>query len=122
MSASSSFVSKRRRQAIYRRDYGRCVWCTSQCAPQHLTLDHIVPRSHGGTHRTSNLVTACLSCNSRRGNLSLLAFAGIIAARQFTARGMVVVRVLQAAETPILAHSSKRDARRQRGQLSMVLR
>jgi hypothetical protein len=32
-----------------------------------LTLDHIIPRSKGGTHDADNLRVACSSCNSRRG-------------------------------------------------------
>lgn len=32
-----------------------------------LTLDHIKPRSKGGTHDADNLRVACASCNSRRG-------------------------------------------------------
>lgn len=32
--------------------------------PFDVTLDHLNPRSLGGTHETTNLVTACRSCNS----------------------------------------------------------
>ena len=33
---------------------------------RELSLDHLVCREHGGTHESSNLVTACYSCNSQR--------------------------------------------------------
>ena len=114
-------ISKRRRFAIYHRDDRHCVWCGALCEPDQLTLDHVVPRSHGGTDATRNLVTACLSCNSRRGCQTLLAFARFMAARQCVSSGWIVVRVLSAAETPILIRPTKRSARKQRGQLSMVL-
>ena len=32
-----------------------------------LTLDHIIPRSRGGTLRYENVCTACVSCNTRKG-------------------------------------------------------
>jgi hypothetical protein len=31
------------------------------------TIDHIVPRAHGGDDHPDNLLPACWSCNSRRG-------------------------------------------------------
>lgn len=37
-----------------------------------LTLDHIVPRSRGGTDEPDNLILACWSCNSSKGNRLLL--------------------------------------------------
>jgi len=35
---------------------------------QRLHRDHQLPRSRGGTNRRSNIVDACLSCNSRKHN------------------------------------------------------
>jgi 5-methylcytosine-specific restriction endonuclease McrA len=31
-----------------------------------LTLDHVIPRSKGGSHSWNNIVTACEKCNSRK--------------------------------------------------------
>jgi 5-methylcytosine-specific restriction endonuclease McrA len=46
--------------------YGhRCVYCGRKM--QRLTKDHIVPLAKGGTHTFSNVVPACLSCNSKKG-------------------------------------------------------
>lgn len=53
------------RANIFRRDAFQCVYCSSR---QHLTLDHVVPRSVGGRDTWENLVTACQSCNTRKGN------------------------------------------------------
>ncbi len=41
-----------------------------------VTLDHMQPRSMGGSNHETNLVTACISCNSRRADMPLKAFAG----------------------------------------------
>ncbi|MDX2063479.1 MAG: HNH endonuclease [Bacteroidia bacterium] len=53
------------RANIFRRDGFQCVYCGSK---QHLTLDHVVPRSHAGRDTWENLVTACQSCNTKKGN------------------------------------------------------
>lgn len=33
-----------------------------------LEIDHIIPRSKGGSHKNENLQTACNRCNSKKGN------------------------------------------------------
>ncbi len=53
------------RQNIFKRDSGKCVYCSS---PKDLTLDHVIPKSRGGKTTWNNLVTACKSCNSRKGD------------------------------------------------------
>lgn len=58
-------VSPLRRQNIYARDGNRCVNCG---ATELLTLDHIVPRSKGGTNRSENLQTMCRDCNQAKAN------------------------------------------------------
>lgn len=53
------------RQAIFRRDNHACQYCGSK---QNLTLDHVHPRARGGKDTWENLVTACVSCNNRKGD------------------------------------------------------
>ncbi len=55
------------RRNIYARDRGRCHYCGKRFPTSQLTLDHVVPRSQGGQDRWDNLVSACTSCNSRKG-------------------------------------------------------
>lgn len=50
----------RKRQRIYERDGHRCVECGTS---ERLTLDHIIPRSKGGTDSDDNLQTMCEPCN-----------------------------------------------------------
>lgn len=40
-----------------------------------MTLDHYVPRSHGGSNKASNLVTSCPRCNFRRQDRPALVWA-----------------------------------------------
>ncbi len=53
------------RREVFRRDGHTCQYCGST---KHLTLDHVIPRSKGGTHTWDNVVTACERCNSTKGD------------------------------------------------------
>jgi len=44
----------------------RCVYC--EAPDRKLTIDHVTPRSRGGSDRVSNLVPACEYCNQFKGN------------------------------------------------------
>ena len=47
--------------------FGReCVYCGATNVP--LEIEHIVPKSRGGTNRVSNLAIACKKCNLKKGN------------------------------------------------------
>ncbi len=61
-------ASGMKRTRIYMRDKFRCQYCGDKKAPRELTLDHILPRSRGGDNSPFNVVTACVSCNQRKGN------------------------------------------------------
>lgn len=57
-----------------------CVWCGHAVEEgERLTLDHCVPYAKGGSNSPSNLVTACLRCNSARGKRSVPAFSKAVA-------------------------------------------
>ncbi|MGB8266179.1 MAG: RNA-guided endonuclease IscB [Candidatus Velthaea sp.] len=43
-----------------------CAYCDKKDTP--LEVEHIVPRSRGGSDRVSNLTLACRPCNQRKGN------------------------------------------------------
>ena len=50
--------------------WGRtCVYCDATEVP--LEVDHIHPKSRGGSDRVSNLTIACHDCNQRKNNLDL---------------------------------------------------
>jgi HNH endonuclease len=53
---------------LFARDRNMCAYCGGQFAEAGLTVEHIVPVSRGGRHEWTNVVTACRSCNTRKGN------------------------------------------------------
>ncbi|HEV2148704.1 MAG TPA: HNH endonuclease signature motif containing protein [Longimicrobiaceae bacterium] len=62
------------RERIFARDAFRCVYCARTFPAEQLTLDHVQPRMRGGDHSPGNLVTACSSCNTRKGSAPAWAF------------------------------------------------
>ncbi len=70
----------RKRLIVFERDGWLCAYCGRLCKkfsfngkPQgrSATLDHVVPKSRGGSNALSNLVTACMACNTQKHNRTL---------------------------------------------------
>ncbi|SPJ17210.1 HNH endonuclease [Burkholderiales bacterium] len=53
---------------LFARDRHVCAYCGAHCNESDLTVEHIIPVSRGGRHEWTNVVTACRSCNTRKGN------------------------------------------------------
>ena len=58
------------RSFIFNRSYGKCVYCGAKATE----IDHVIPRSSGGTNSVHNLVASCKACNQMKSNLSLKDF------------------------------------------------
>jgi len=53
---------------LFARDRYLCAYCGQQFHVEDLTREHIVPTSRGGEDTWMNCITACRSCNGRKGN------------------------------------------------------
>src|SRR3954465_3529413 len=53
------------RKNILLRDRNTCQYCGQTFNSADLTLDHVIPRSRGGTSSWENLVACCHPCNRR---------------------------------------------------------
>ena len=68
----SKWCAKDKRLALYLRDDLKCAFCDCVVVPGvTATLDHVLACELGGTNDTTNLVTACISCNSAKRDLSM---------------------------------------------------
>jgi 5-methylcytosine-specific restriction endonuclease McrA len=67
------------RRSIFARDNYTCQYCGVQS--RDLTIDHIMPKRHGGGLQWENLVACCRRCNTRKGD-KLLPHCGMKLARQ----------------------------------------
>ena len=50
----------------------KCIYCGSANTP--LEIEHLTPRSKGGSNRVSNLGIACHPCNQKKGNKDVIEF------------------------------------------------
>ena len=55
------------RSNVFMRDAHTCQYCEKRFVRAQLNLDHVMPRSRGGGHCWTNVVTSCIPCNSRKG-------------------------------------------------------
>ena len=55
------------RRAIYARDRGLCMYCGERVSYWDSSMDHVIPRSHGGKTTFMNVVLAHRQCNLRKG-------------------------------------------------------
>ena len=53
---------------IYWRDLYQCQYCYRKFPHSKLTLDHVIPKSRGGTKNWDNIVSCCERCNQKKGN------------------------------------------------------
>ena len=54
------------RRNLFKRDHSTCQYCSCQPGTEELTIDHVIPRSQGGTSTWENCVLACVACNKRK--------------------------------------------------------
>jgi 5-methylcytosine-specific restriction endonuclease McrA len=54
------------RKNIMIRDKYTCQYCGTKKGPEHLNIDHIIPKSQGGKSEWLNLVASCVKCNNKK--------------------------------------------------------
>ncbi len=52
---------------IFLRDKNTCQYCGQTLPRKELNIDHVIPRSRGGTSVWDNVVCSCFECNRRKG-------------------------------------------------------
>jgi len=59
------------RRNLFLRDDFTCQYCGRRCSTDHLSVDHVLPRSRGGSTSWENCVLACVGCNARKADRTL---------------------------------------------------
>mgnify|MGYP000956701768 CR=1 FL=1 len=62
------------RSFLFKKHNGRCVYCGNKAEE----VEHVIPKSKGGTDSPYNLVIACRKCNELKGKLSLKEFGKLM--------------------------------------------
>ena len=60
------------REYLLEKFHRSCVYCKKSGIP--LEIEHIIPKSRGGSSRISNFTLACTSCNQAKGNKTVQEF------------------------------------------------
>ncbi|BAZ66118.1 hypothetical protein NIES4106_08650 [Fischerella sp. NIES-4106] len=79
----------------------QCAYCGVKDVP--LEIEHIQPKSKGGSDRISNLCLACHKCNQRKGNKDIKDF--------LKGKSDILNRVLKQAKTPLKDAASVNSTR-----------
>jgi 5-methylcytosine-specific restriction endonuclease McrA len=58
------------RRNLFLRDDFTCQYCARRGPADRLSVDHVHPRSRGGSTSWENCVLACVRCNARKANLT----------------------------------------------------
>ncbi|MBN2636838.1 MAG: HNH endonuclease [Prolixibacteraceae bacterium] len=62
---SNRRISTQTKNAVWRRDEGKCIQCGSR---ERLEFDHIIPISKGGSNTSRNIQLLCEKCNRQKSN------------------------------------------------------
>ena len=67
-------ISPAKRKKVYDKCGGHCAYCGCKLAYEDMQVDHKKPISQGGSDTIKNMLSACRSCNHRKGSSSLESF------------------------------------------------
>ena len=68
------YSDPQKRLEVLKRDDYKCFYCLRELQRDTFYLDHLYPRSQGGSNYKSNLVATCKSCNTKKNASDAAAF------------------------------------------------
>jgi 5-methylcytosine-specific restriction endonuclease McrA len=79
------------------RDGSWCAYCTKHPGA---TIDHVIPRSKGGTHTWDNTVASCSKCNARKSNRTPKEAGMVLHVTPFIPQSMIWLTLAMAEPNP----------------------
>lgn len=64
----SGHISKEKRERLFKKQNGRCMYCGRKSTMHYLDADHKTPVKNGGGDNIGNLQLLCKPCNGRKGS------------------------------------------------------
>lgn len=116
-----NWITKKKRLAIYLRDGLACAYCGNTVEDgAKLSLDHLIPYSHGGNNDQSNLVTCCGKCNSSRQDRPWADFASKVAGYVNTDTQAIVNHIQACISRPLDTKEATAIINRRAGWTALV--
>ncbi len=110
--------TKTLREAIHARERSLCFYCLRRLTARLCCVDHVVPLVRGGSNSYRNLVSACVECNSQKGEtagedfLRVLYRDGRLTASELTGRRRALEALAAGKLRPALRSEDAKDQRR----------
>jgi 5-methylcytosine-specific restriction endonuclease McrA len=114
------------RKAIHAREGGRCFYCLGRIPGRMLCLDHVQPQAQMGLNSYRNLVSCCMECNPRKGEMHAKDFLRQLCREQrlspkeFAGRLKALEELAAGRLRPIVATSTSLAANRGRTRVSTL--
>mgnify|MGYP001596001954 FL=1 len=72
--SGSSRKRKKKRLLFNKLKIKQCCFCKKTLTFRTSTLEHVIPKSQGGTNEIKNLKISCAPCNNARGTKNFLEY------------------------------------------------
>lgn len=66
------------KRRIWELQNEKCVYCGRRRQLKHMTIDHIIPLSKGGTNDEENIRCSCKMCNRLKDNMLPMEFSSFL--------------------------------------------
>jgi len=82
------------KRALLKLFNDECLYCATELTIKSMTVEHLVPRSWGGSYQKSNLALACSTCNNARGAQDLHLYIATLPSMEQVYAKLAYVKVL----------------------------
>lgn len=80
----SKSISPFKRVKVYAKTNGHCAYCGDNLCEEDFHIDHVFPKSLGGSNDLGNLMPSCHSCNASKGTKTLEHYRMYLTAKKVT--------------------------------------
>ena len=91
------------KRALLKRFNYECLYCATELNDKSMTVEHLIPRSWGGTCVKSNVALACVTCNNDRGAKDLYSYIESLATRDQVYAKLTYVKILECIKYTTIA-------------------
>ncbi|MGM0412514.1 MAG: RNA-guided endonuclease IscB [Pseudomonadota bacterium] len=100
-----------REYLLYRHNH-TCAYCQGESRDPVLEIEHVQPRSRGGSDRVANLVIACRTCNTAKGNRTPGEWAAALGRTKLDQARAKAALAIEAGKRPTLRDAAAMNASR----------